>query len=101
MLASNDYVIITSMDYSKAFDSIRHSDSVITDALSSPDVPDGVYKRHKAIRSFRRLCFYGRPNSHKCQFGLGKYQYSVSRVHAHDLHPLASSFGLQQTLKMR
>jgi Reverse transcriptase (RNA-dependent DNA polymerase) len=41
MLSQNEYVIIISMDYSKAFDSIRHV--AISESLSKLEMPDSIY----------------------------------------------------------
>lgn len=41
MMAENKYVIVTSMDYSKALDSIRHA--AVSDALLNLDTPDAIY----------------------------------------------------------
>src|SRR6218665_2630909 len=41
MMAENEFVIIISTDYTKAFDSIRHD--AIADALLSLDMPDAIY----------------------------------------------------------
>ena len=41
LLKSNEHVVIISMDYSKAFDSIKHS--AITNLLATLDLPDFIY----------------------------------------------------------
>ena len=40
-LQSNPYVIIYALDFSKAFDSVRHS--AVLDKLSRLDIPDHIY----------------------------------------------------------
>lgn len=41
MLRTNDFVVIISIDYSKAFDTVRHSTQA--EKLSKLNVPDSVY----------------------------------------------------------
>src|SRR6218665_3708211 len=41
MMAENEFVLIISTDYTKAFDSIRHE--AVADALLSLDMPDAIY----------------------------------------------------------
>ena len=41
MLEENDHVIVISMDYTKAFDSMRHE--AITQPLSRLEMPDSTY----------------------------------------------------------
>jgi hypothetical protein len=41
MLASNPYVVIIALDFSKAFDTVRHA--ILLEKLSALDIPDNFY----------------------------------------------------------
>lgn len=41
MLKQNDYIMLVSIDYSKAFDSVRHSS--LMQKMSVMDLPDNIY----------------------------------------------------------
>ena len=41
LLKTNEFVVIISTDYSKAFDTLRHS--ALAEKLNTSDIPDNIY----------------------------------------------------------
>ena len=54
MLLSNPYVTVISLDFSKAFDMVRHS--ALLDKLNQLDIPDTVYNWTVDVLSDRSHC---------------------------------------------
>src|SRR6218665_3433750 len=92
LLRSNAYVLIVSMDFTKAFDSVRHS--TLMEKMAALDIPDNIYnwvvnyfKDRDHITSFREaISTYASINASIIQ-GSG-FDPSSYVVVASDLHPL-------------
>jgi len=75
MLLSNPYVIVISLDFSKAFDMVRHS--ALLDKLNHLDIPDTVYNWMVDVLSDRSHCtIYGGQTSSQKSITAGIIQGS-------------------------
>ena len=92
MLRTNPYVIVIALDFSKAFDTVRHS--TFAEKLASLDMPDSVYNwvishltghSHKTLLAGEESDFESITASFIQGSGLGPASYSVG---ASDLHPV-------------
>ena len=92
MLLSNPYVIVISLDISKAFDILRHT--ALLDKLNQRDIPDTVYNWMVDVLSDRSHCtvYGGQTSSQKSitagiiqGSGIGPAAYVVT---AGDLKPI-------------
>ena len=92
MLRTNAYVTLISLDFSKAFDSVRHS--TLTSKLSHMDIPDNIFNwlvnflsdRQHATRFAGKISTPRPINASVVQgSGVGPSMYLVE---ASDLHPL-------------
>src|SRR5688572_27824019 len=94
MLLTNDFVAVISMDFSKAFDTVRHS--TLMSKLGSLDLPDEIYnwlvnyfqERDHITKHLGLLSALAEINASVVQgSGIGPGSYIVC---ASDLHPLHS-----------
>ena len=92
MLRTNPYVVVIALDFSKAFDTVRHS--TFAEKLASLDMPDSVYNwvishltghSHKTLLAGEESDFEYITASFIQGSGLGPASYSVA---ASDLHPV-------------
>jgi len=56
MMAKNEYVLVISMDHTKAFDSICHD--AVSGALLSLDIPDAIYNWLVSILQCRQAALH-------------------------------------------
>jgi len=94
LLRSNNYVAIISLDFSRAFDTVRHS--TLAEKLSSLEIHDHIYNwlikflngRQHITRYMGRTSGAARINASVVQgSGLGPSYYSVDASDLHPLHP--------------
>ena len=50
LLSTNPYVIVISLDFSKAFDTVRHS--TLSNKIAKLDIPDNIYNWLVVYRTF-------------------------------------------------
>lgn len=95
LLHTNEFVIVYALDFSKAFDSVRHS-TVLT-KMSLLDIPDNIYNWIESFFSGHSHCTkFGNNISHFSDIsasiiqgsGIGPVSYVVT---ASDLHPVNSA----------
>ena len=94
LLLTNEFVIVYALDFSKAFDSVRHS--TVLSKMSLLDLPDNIYNWIESFFSRHSHCTkFGNDISHFSDIsasivqgsGIGPVSYVVT---ASDLHPVSS-----------